>query len=72
MQTPAVQRPERFIQNLAQEFHLPFDVVAGLYERQRSELCSSARTMQFVHIFAMRNVEEILRERGSENGLEQS
>ena len=55
---------KRIVAFLAADFHLPVDDVAKIYEEQRLELCVGAHNTKFVHIFATRNVEEILRKRG--------
>ena len=54
---------KRIVAFLAADFQLPIDDVARIYEEQRVELCLGARNTKFVHIFATRNVEEILRKR---------
>jgi hypothetical protein len=54
---------ELVVASLASESHLPIDDVARLYEQQQGELAAGARVTNFVHIFATRNVQEILRVR---------
>jgi len=43
---------------------VPIDDVAILYEHERAELALGAHITKFLHIFAIRNVQEILRQRG--------
>jgi len=59
------KQPEqrRIVAFLAADFQLPVDDVAKLYEEQRRALCVGAHSLKFVHIFATRHVEEILRQR---------
>lgn len=52
---------------LAQESQLPVDDLVKLYEHEREELATRASITAFLHIFAMRNVKEILRKRSSDN-----
>ena len=42
---------------------MPTRDVAELYEHERAVLAAGARVSKFIHIFAIRNVQEILRER---------
>ncbi len=56
----------RIVALLAQEAHLRVDDVAKLYEHERAELAACAHVSKFVHIFATRNVQEVLRQRGIE------
>lgn len=51
--------------SLAAESRLPIDEVATLYERERAELAVAARVSSYLDIFAIRNVREMLRKRGS-------
>jgi hypothetical protein len=53
----------RIVASLAEESHVPIDDVAALYEHERAALALGARTTKFLHIFAIRNIQEILRER---------
>ena len=53
----------RIIALLAEESQMPIDDVATLYEHERAELAVGARTTNFLHIFAIRNVQKILRKR---------
>ena len=54
---------KRIVASLAADFQFPIDDVARIYEQQRMALCVGAHNTKFVHIFATRNVEEILRKR---------
>lgn len=54
---------QRTVAVLAEEFHAPVDAVAALYERERADLARSARVTIFLHIFAVRKVEDALRKR---------
>ena len=54
----------RIVASLAAKCHLPLDDVATLYEHERAELALRAHITDFLHIFAARNVMEILRQRG--------
>jgi hypothetical protein len=54
---------ERIVASLALECHLPISEVAALYEHERSELASGAHITKYLHIFAVRNVLEVLRRR---------
>lgn len=65
MSTPQEKQPDqkRIVASLAAECHVSIDDVGTLYERQRVELASMARVTKFLHIFATRNVLEILRKR---------
>lgn len=49
---------------LAREAQVPVSYVEMLYEHERTELADSAHITTFLHIFATRNVQEILRRRG--------
>jgi len=53
----------RIVASLAEESHVPIDEVATLYEHERATLALGAHIAKFLHIFAIRNVQEILRER---------
>jgi len=52
---------ERIVEVLADEAHVPYRDVAVLYEQIRSGLAQGARVKTFLHIFAIRNVQAILR-----------
>ena len=54
----------QIVARLAAEFNAPVDEVATLYERERAELSNHARVTTFLHVFAARHVQEILRQRG--------
>ena len=62
------KQPEqgRIVASLAIECHIPVGEMAALYEHERAELALVAHTTKFLHIFATRNVLQILRERGLE------
>ena len=59
--------PKRSIALLAQKSQLPVDDVVRLYEQERDELATGARVTTFLHIFALRKVQEILRKRSADN-----
>ena len=54
---------KRIVAFLAEECHVPIADVAMLYEHERAELALGAHITKFLHIFAIRNVQEILRKR---------
>ncbi len=54
---------KRIVEFLAEESRFPVDEVAALYERERAELAMAAHVTSFLHIFAIRNVQAILRRR---------
>jgi hypothetical protein len=54
---------KRIVASLASECHLPIGEMATLYEHERAELASDAHITKYLHIFATRNVLEILRQR---------
>lgn len=54
----------RIVASLAIEYHMPVGEMAELYEHERAELASGAHITKFLHIFAIRKVLEILRDRG--------
>lgn len=56
----------RIVAILAKESRVPVDDVAKLYEHERAELAIDAHITKFLHIFAIRNVQQILRQRGIE------
>jgi hypothetical protein len=66
MPAPDEKQPDqgRIVASLAVECHMPVGEMAALYEHERSELASGAHITKFLHIFATRNVLEILRKRG--------
>jgi len=55
---------KRIVASLAAESHMPARDVAELYEHERAELAVGAHISKFIHIFAIRNVQRILRGRG--------
>jgi len=57
---------KRIVAALASECHVPIGEMATLYEHERAELALSAHITKYLHIFATRNVLEILRRRGLE------
>jgi len=68
MPNPAEKPPdqERIVALLAEESRQPVADVEQLYERERAELALAAHITKFLHIFATRNVQEILRKRAIE------
>jgi|NGEPerStandDraft_6_1074524.scaffolds.fasta_scaffold03677_2 hypothetical protein len=58
---------KRIVAFLAEESHMPIDDVATLYEHERAELALGAHIAKFLHVFAIRNVQEILRKRGRDD-----
>ncbi len=65
MPAPQEKQPDqkRIVAFLAEEAHASVDDVATLYEHERAELAAGAHITRFLHIFAIRNVQEILRKR---------
>jgi len=57
----------RIVAFLAEESRWPIDDVATLYEHERAELAVAARVTSFLDIFAIRNVQAILRKRNQES-----
>lgn len=55
--------PKRILTSLAAQFNAPVDDVESLYEQERAGLAADARVTTFLHIFAVRHVEDILRQR---------
>ena len=66
MPAPHEKPPDqkRIVASLASECHVPIGDMATLYEHERAELALGAHITKFLHIFATRNVLEILRKRG--------
>ncbi|MBT9502592.1 MAG: DUF3562 domain-containing protein [Burkholderiaceae bacterium] len=66
MPAPHSMQPDQhqIVAHLAHQAHLPVGDVAQLYEQERAELAAGAHIMTFLPIFAIRNVQEILRRRG--------
>jgi hypothetical protein len=54
---------KRIVALLAEESRVSIDDVATLYERECAELARGAHNTTFLHIFTIRNVQEILRAR---------
>jgi hypothetical protein len=53
----------RIVASLVRQSQLPVAVVAKLYEEERAELALGAHVTKFLHTFAIRNVQEMLRKR---------
>ena len=65
----------RIVASLAVECHIPVAEMAALYEHERANLAFGAHITKFLHIFATRNVLEIMRRRdvaGRNPGIERS
>lgn len=63
---PALHRNldhKKIVASLAERFDAPIDEVAILYERERTELSADAKVTTFLHVFALRHVQEVLRQR---------
>lgn len=60
---------KRIVARLAREAHVSIGEVAVLYEHERAQLADGAHIAKFLHIFATRNVKEILRLRGLDQAL---
>jgi hypothetical protein len=54
---------KRIVEFLARQSSVPVDEVARIYAAERAGLAGAARVATFVPIFAIRNVQEILRHR---------
>ena len=69
MSAPAEKQPDqtRIVAFLAKESQQPVADVAKLYEHERAELAFGAHITKFLHIFAIRNVQEILRKQAAAN-----
>jgi len=65
MSSSAQKEPDqtRIIAFLAEESQQPVADVAKLYEHERAELALGAHITKFLHVFAIRRVQEILRKR---------
>jgi len=65
MSAPMEKQPDQkqIVALLAAESQLPLDDVALLYEHEHAALAIGAHITKFLHIFATRNVQEILRKR---------
>ncbi|MEO5676837.1 MAG: DUF3562 domain-containing protein [Usitatibacter sp.] len=57
---------KQIVASLARESRVPIEDVAKLYEHELAELAVGAHLTKFLHIFAIRNVQEILRKRSAE------
>jgi hypothetical protein len=59
------KQPEqkRIVAYLAEQSRVPTRDIAELYEHERAELAAGAHVSKFIHIFAIRNVQGILRGR---------
>jgi hypothetical protein len=66
MYTVLEERPdhERAIEFLAQESHVPVDVVTPLYKAEWAKLAIGARITAYISILTMRNVRRALRQMG--------
>jgi hypothetical protein len=66
MYTVLEERPdhERAIEFLAQESHVPIDVVTPLYQAEWAKLAIGARITAYISILTMRNVRRVLRQMG--------
>ena len=53
----------RIVALLSEESHVPLDEVATLYEHERAALAVGPHVPNFLHVFAVRNVREMLRSR---------
>ncbi|MBK6472100.1 MAG: DUF3562 domain-containing protein [Betaproteobacteria bacterium] len=56
---------ERIVARLASECDVPIGEMATLYEHERAELALGAHLTKFLHVFATRNVLELLRLRAA-------
>ena len=54
---------KRIVAHLAEQSHVPTRDVAELYEHERAKLAAGAHVSKFIHIFAIRNVQGLLRGR---------
>lgn len=69
MSATAEKQPDqrRIVALLAEQSQQPLAEVAELYEHERAELALGAHITNFLHVFAIRNVQEILRQRAAVN-----
>ncbi len=69
MSAPAGNQTDqtRIVAFLAEESQQPVADVAKLYEHERAALALGARVTNFLHIFAIRNVQKILRQRAADS-----
>lgn len=65
MPTTNERQPDqkRIVASLASRCHLPIGEMATLYEHERAEIALGARITNYLHIFATRNVLEVLERR---------
>jgi hypothetical protein len=56
---------EAIVASLAAQFEAPVDDVASLYQSEWAELAAEARVTQYLHIFALRHVRDILSKRAA-------
>jgi len=65
MPAPNPMQPDQqqIVAFLARQAHVSVGDVAELYEHERAELAVGAHILTFLPIFAIRNVQEILRRR---------
>ena len=65
MPTPNEKQPDqkRIVASLASQCHVPIGEMATLYEHERAELALGAHITKYLHIFATRNVLDVLRRR---------
>jgi hypothetical protein len=61
--TPKQPDQTRLIASLATECQVPIGEMTQLYEQERASLALGAHITKFLHIFASRNVLEIIRKR---------
>ena len=59
--------PEVIVASLAAQFEAPIDDVASLYESEWADLAADAQVTNYLHIFVVRHVQDILRKRTSGN-----
>ena len=71
MHTLPEERPDhaRAIEFLAQESHVPINVVTPLYKAEWAKLAIGARITAYISILTMRNVRRLLRQRGGVAGI---
>jgi len=57
---------ESTFEHLSKEFHVPVDEVARLYKNELDKTGVGARITNYLSIFALRKVREMLRQRNTE------
>jgi len=69
MPTPQEKQADRsrIVALLAEESQLPAADVAKLYEQEHAALAAGAHITTYLDIFAIRNVQAILRQRAADN-----